>query len=137
MATSAISAFSPVSGGSIVSSLLFTAAFHRSFFFPVNLARALAPAHSPFKHIHKHLNCNAASRNFSCSSTATADFSTNVSIPTSNNRYLTISRLFFLSNLMSSGKKKTYWSIITTLITSLIVQLIFCYYYMSFPNPLF
>ncbi|KAL8492403.1 hypothetical protein ACS0TY_023840 [Phlomoides rotata] len=93
MASSAISAFSSVSSGSIVSSLLFTTGFHRNFFFSMNLARALASTHSPFKHIHKHMNFNAVSRNFSSISTASADISTNISISTSNNRYPPYERL--------------------------------------------
>ncbi|EYU33906.1 hypothetical protein ABFS82_08G149200 [Erythranthe guttata] len=81
----ATAAFSSILTGSIVSSLLSASTCRRNFFIPINLARTLASTQSSFRHIHKHHICNAAHRNRSCESTASAYVSTDSSISTSNN----------------------------------------------------
>ncbi|KAI3466584.1 hypothetical protein Pfo_023247 [Paulownia fortunei] len=93
MAIGATSAFSSIFAGSIVSSLLSASSCRRNFFTPINLARTLASTQSRFKNIHKHHVVHAVNRNLSCESTASADVSTNSSVPTSNNSYPPYGRL--------------------------------------------
>ncbi|KAL6538610.1 hypothetical protein OROGR_012598 [Orobanche gracilis] len=85
-------AFSSMFAGSIISPLLSVSSFRRKLSTPINLARALASAHSPFRNIHKHYAVNAVNRTLSCEFHASDDVSTDSSTHT-NNSYPPYGRL--------------------------------------------
>ncbi|GFP79072.1 rna pseudouridine synthase 6 chloroplastic [Phtheirospermum japonicum] len=89
----AATAFSSISAGSIISSLLSVSSCRRNLITPISFARTLASTHSPFRNIHKHHVVNAVSTNLNCESLSSPDVSANSSIPTYNNSYPPYGRL--------------------------------------------